>query len=183
MVASLRAADHDVARAIVALVHKAAGSSLARGPRPAVSVTKTGRGRGLIIVDPTIVPALPGCHLMQITAHEAFIALEPGQVSPTWRLPSSTDWRSPAWRAANASPCIPCGAPSSAGERTGASASIRGRSSSLKEPPDRPLDGTGSSFTMTRAVRHPVHERDSHVQSPRSGLVYSRAVGTGDRGT
>ena len=78
VVASLREADHDVARAIVALVQKAADSSLARGPRPAVSVTKTGRGRGLIIVDPTIVPALPGCHLMHITAHQAFIALEPG---------------------------------------------------------------------------------------------------------
>src|SRR4029453_19073656 len=78
VVASLREADHDVARAIVALVHNVADSSLARRPRPAVSVTKTGRGRGLIIVDPTLVPALPGCHLMQITAPQAFIAREPG---------------------------------------------------------------------------------------------------------
>ena len=78
VVASLREADHDVARAIVALVQKAAGSSPGSGRRPAIGVTKTGRGRGLIVVDPTIVPALPGCHLMQITEHQAFIALEPG---------------------------------------------------------------------------------------------------------
>lgn len=77
VLSTLRAQDPDVARAIVALVQQSDRSPPARS-RQTVSVARTGRRHGLIVVDPAAFPALPGCELMRISPDYAFIALEPG---------------------------------------------------------------------------------------------------------
>lgn len=77
-IAALHAKDPDLARAIVALVDKRPTSAAEGRPRPPVTVARTGRRQGLIVVDPAVVSALPGCTLMRISPNRAFITLDPG---------------------------------------------------------------------------------------------------------
>ena len=78
VISTLRAVDADLGRAIVALAQQR--TSAARTPRLRrnVDVARTSGQHSLIVVDPAVVPGLPGCHLMRIGDHRAFITLGPG---------------------------------------------------------------------------------------------------------
>src|SRR4030095_12521181 len=79
VIALLRARDHDLAKAVVELVHE----SLARaGPQPAsqtVSLVPVAPRRFLITIDATTVKHLPGCELVPFGSDTAFLALESGR--------------------------------------------------------------------------------------------------------
>jgi hypothetical protein len=69
----LSSRDGDLSQAIVGLLGERAASS----PR-AVDTLATARRQSLITVNPAVMPLLPGCVFMRISADRAFIALEPG---------------------------------------------------------------------------------------------------------
>jgi hypothetical protein len=76
---TLRSRNEDVARAIVGLVSSAdPTASRASARARVVDVVRMSRREGLIIVDPSVIPALPGCTLIRIAHDRAFIALEQG---------------------------------------------------------------------------------------------------------
>lgn len=76
VIASLRAVDADLGRAIVSLVEgRKAGAA---PPADTVSLVRMGRKQALIVVNPAVLPTLPGCGLMRIGPNRAFITLDPG---------------------------------------------------------------------------------------------------------
>jgi CRP-like cAMP-binding protein len=77
-IAALHAKNPDLASAIVALVDKRLATAIERRTQPPVTLAHTGRRQSLIVVDPTVVSALPGCTLMRISPNRAFITLGPG---------------------------------------------------------------------------------------------------------